>query len=190
MHDAAKEKVGTDPGQFRQLYDRYNRPLYTFFANRGFRPEECRELLQETFFRAFRSADRFREEAGPFTWLMSIARNVWLEEERNRARLKRSAEELSLETIQQERGFDSTDDDTGGQLQRLLEQEQGGLILEAMAELPEQMRYCVELRVCQELRYREIAAAMQISIGTVKSQLSEARVRLKTRLATHFSVKL
>ena len=190
MYDAVKKLVSADPESFRQLYDRYNRPLYTFFANRGFTSEECREMLQESFFRAFRSVSRFREEAGPFTWLMSIARNVWLEEERKRARLKRSAKEVSLEAILQERDFDSVDGGADGQLRLLLEEEQGWLVQEAMDDLPDQMRYCVELRVCQELRYREIAEAMQISIGTVKSQLSEARARLRARLAGHFSVEL
>jgi RNA polymerase sigma-70 factor (ECF subfamily) len=53
----------------------------------------------------------------------------------------------------------------------------------ALQDLPEQMRRCFILRFDQQLRYREIAAVMQISIQTVKSHLHQARERLKAILA-------
>ena len=49
------------------------------------------------------------------------------------------------------------------------------------------MRRCVVLRLHQDLKYREIAEAMQVSINTVRSQLFEAKTRLRHRLADHFS---
>lgn len=182
--------AGGERRSFRELYDQFNRPIYNFFANRRFRPEECRDLVQETFFRAFRASNGFRGEAKPSTWLMSIAKNVWLEEERSRSRLKRSAEEVSLETMRGEWGFDAASDEPDRQLRQFLEQEQVKLLQEALEELPNQMRSCIRLRICQELRYREIAEVMQTSIGTVKSQLAEARLRLRARLAAHFSVEV
>lgn len=174
----------------RELYERFNRPIYNYFANQQFLPEECRDLVQETFFRAFRAAERFRGDAEATTWLWGIAKNVWLEAERSRRRLKRAAEEVSLETLQESCGFDATDGNGNSQLDECLDEEQIRLLHEALHELPAQMRSCVQLRIFQELRYREIAEVMRTSIGTVKSQLSDARERLRSRLSSYFAIEV
>ena len=56
-----------------------------------------------------------------------------------------------------------------------------------MAALPAQMRRCVELRVHQDLRYKEIADLMQVSIDTVKAHLYQARQQLKGKLSGYFA---
>ena len=183
-------QIAAESGAIRELYERFNRPIYNFFANRRFEPEECRDMVQETFFRAFRAAERFRGDAEAITWLWSIAKNVWLEAERSRSRLKRAAQEVSLDALRQESGFDTANSNGNSQLDRCLEEEQIRLLHEALQKLPPQMRSCVRLRIFQELRYREIAEVMQTSIGTVKSQLADARERLRSRLSPHFSIEL
>lgn len=171
-----------------ELYQRFNRPIYSFFANRGFGAEECRDMVQETFLRAFRGVECFRGDAEATTWLWSIAKNVWLETRRKRSRLKRSAQEVSLEILRLESGFDPQEHLENSQLGQIIKEEQIALLHEALHLLPPQMRNCVRLRVFQELRYREIAEVMQISIGTVKSQLADARERLRSRLSPHLSI--
>ncbi|NJL28281.1 MAG: sigma-70 family RNA polymerase sigma factor [Thermoanaerobaculia bacterium] len=174
----------------RELHERFSSPIYNFFANRHFDPEECRDLVQETFFRAFRTAEHFRGDAEAFTWLWAIAKHVWLEADRSRHRLKRAAEEVSLEALQEELGFDATDDHGNNQLDEYLDEERTRLLREALQELPTQMRSCMQLRIFQELGYREIADVMRTSIGTVKSQLSDARERLRSRLSSHFAIEV
>src|SRR6185295_123541 len=71
---------------------------------------------------------------------------------------------------------------TSGPLAGLLADEQVGRLRQALQDLPPQMRRCVLLRIDQNLKYREIAGVMQISIDTVKSQLSQARDRLGREL--------
>ena len=59
-------------------------------------------------------------------------------------------------------------------------------MFEALQRLPERMRRCVMLRIHGELKYREIAVLMKISIQTVKSQLSQAQDRLSQELVPYF----
>jgi len=61
------------------------------------------------------------------------------------------------------------------------------LLSSALAQLPPQMRRCVELRFGQELKYREIAAVMKISVDTVKSHLFQAREHLRQIVGEHFA---
>ncbi|MEO1369447.1 MAG: sigma-70 family RNA polymerase sigma factor [Acidobacteriota bacterium] len=180
---------GRNLAKFRGLYERYGKQVYAFFANRGFAVDDCRDLVQETFFRAFKASGSFREESQVATWLLSIAKNVFREEMRNRSRLKRAGTTLSLEALQVDSGFDQPAP-ASEPLGELLASEETALLQAALGDLPEAMRSCVQLRLVQGLRYREIAEVLQISVGTVKSQLSEARRRLKGKLKPSYSADL
>ena len=69
---------------------------------------------------------------------------------------------------------------------RAITREQLGILQGALAELPEQMRQCVCFRLQGDLKYREIAEVMQISIQTVKSHLHHAKKRLRPMLEPYF----
>ena len=177
---------------FQQLYESYQLQIYSFFANRGFSREECRDLTQETFLAAFGSRGRFRGRSSLETWIFAIATNIWRSTLRSRKRIKRSAQVVSLEAM--------GDDDTTSaatlaeeisteseSLEKLLADERIRLLYDALGELPEQMRHCAILRLRQGLKYQEIAEVLKISINTVRSQLFHAREKLRQRLADHFT---
>ncbi len=177
---------------FHWLYEEYNRPIYGFFANRGCSREECRDLIQETFLAAFRSRGRFRGDSTFETWLFSIAMNVWRSTLRDCKRLKRDAQVISLDLMveggQHQEAEDLFEDgsEESRPLEKVLANERTRLVRDALNDLPEQMRCCVVLRLSQDLKYREIAAVMQVSINTVRSQLFDAREKLRDRLAELF----
>ena len=177
---------------FKGLYDRYNRPIYTFFANRGLSREESRDLTQETFLAAFRGWRRFRGESSPETWIFSIAMNIWRSSLRDRRRIKRRAQEISLEGMREGPvsegllGLLPNANEEDRPLQRFLADERVRLLHNALDDLPDRMRQCVVLRLGQDLKYHEIAQVMQVSINTVRTQLFVARKKLKDQLADHF----
>ncbi len=180
-----------ETGDFEHLFERFYRPVSYFFANRGFSDDECRDLTQETFLGVYRGIGRFRRDASVETWLFTIAGNIWRNALRSRSAEKRDAKEVSLAALiddgEQIVGDPAADAGAGGPLDDALTSERLRCLREAMAELPPQMRRCMLLRVDQDMKYREIAAVLQISVDTVKSQLFQARERLKTRLAAHFA---
>ena len=178
--------------EFRRLFLRHFQPVFSFFLRRGFPHEECRDLAQETFLRVYRGIGRFRGEASFQTWLFQIATNLWLNEVRHNMAEKRESVEVSLEQEAEKRRSMLADRRLPGQAQPsgpldgLLADEKRRMMREAFGTLPPQMRRCVLLRIDQNLKYREIAAVMQISIDTVKSQISQARDRLGTELGRYF----
>jgi RNA polymerase sigma-70 factor (ECF subfamily) len=129
--------------------------------------------------------DSFRHDASVETWLFTIAANVWRNEVRSRTASKREGREVPLEGLAESPGALSTElHEADDPLAGLLEEERAGLLREALDELPAQMRRCLLLRLDQELKYREIAQVLQVSIETVKSQLFQARERLRQRLVS------
>lgn len=180
-----------DERQLEQLYREYNRLVYSLFVAAGFSAEEARDLVQETFLAAHRGRDQFRGHASPKTWLLSIAKNIGAGTHRDRSRLKRRGQLVPLEASDDTASDSVVDhladlDPRGQPQQRLLADEQSRLLWNALDELPTKMRRMVILRLGNSLKYQEIADVLQVSINTVRSQLFEARGKLRDRLAEHF----
>lgn len=181
--------------EFAELFEDYAPAVSCFFARRGFPPEDCRDLTQETFLKAYRGLARFRAEAGLETWILRIAANVWKNTLRSRQADKRSAARtVPLEEAGPLPGAlarvagPAREDATPAPLDRVIRGEERRMLREAVEELPPRMRRSVLLRVDQGLKYREIATIMAVSVDTVKTQLHQARQRLRDRLCDHFSV--
>jgi RNA polymerase sigma-70 factor (ECF subfamily) len=175
-----------DPESFRLLFHQYYRLVISFFLKRGISPDESEELTQETFLRVYKSMPTFRGESRFGTWLFQITANVYKNYCRTRATQKRDAQEVSLE----EPGgpADSTwESGETGPLDGVLADERSKMLRQAFDGLPPQMRHCVLLRVNQDLKYREIADRMGVSIDTVKAHLFQARQILKSKLGGYFN---
>jgi RNA polymerase sigma-70 factor, ECF subfamily len=169
---------------FRLLFDRYHWPLVRFFEGRGFSTEECQDLVQETFLRAYRGIEGFRGDSLLGHWLFRIAHNTSLKALRRGATAKRAGATVSWEETEGEGSLPVPPHgaETPAPLRRLLTGERRELLSQAIAGLPAQMRRCVRLRVFQDLDYAEIAEVLQISPSTVKVQMFKARKRLQVEL--------
>jgi len=146
--------------------------------------EEARDLTQETFLRAFQSVGRFRGEADLRTWLYRIAIN----QARNRWRWwrrRRRDATVSLDTPQGQ-----TDQPLAATLaetsenpeQRTLAHEREVALRGALGKLGVAYRETVILRDIEGFTYEEIAATLEINVGTVKSRLARGRQELRRRL--------
>ena len=148
-------------------------------------PEEARDLTQETFLRAFQSINRFRGDSTLKTWIYRIAIN----QARNRWRWWRRRRRDATVSL------DATDDQRETPLaatlpnahslnpeQETLAREREGQLRDALLGLRQSYREAVVLRDVEGFSYEEIAAALQISIGTVKSRISRGRLELRKKL--------
>jgi RNA polymerase sigma-70 factor (ECF subfamily) len=179
------------PEEFHRQYEQFLPAVIAFFRRQGFPLEEARDLAQDTFVRAFNGLPGFRGEAAFKTWVLKIAANVWRNELRARAAQKREAPRVPLDeapdsALAEGSGMGAADGNDGP-YDALWEQQRRDLVRVALQDLPPQMQRCMLLHVGGDLKYREIAAVMKISIGAVKSQLHEARERLKSRLGRQLS---
>jgi RNA polymerase sigma-70 factor, ECF subfamily len=168
---------------FQTLVESYYRQVRYYFAKRGFSDEDARDLTQETFFGVYRGLPRFRRDARFDTWLYQIAANMSLKALRDRNVQKRRMEtearsmtDLPREVAQPTKATEPAP------LGRVLAEERRQRLRRAIATLPVKMRTCLAMRVYQDLSYREIAAAMRLSVETVKAHLYQARQRLKQEL--------
>lgn len=170
-----------------RLFRTYYRPLLRFFRRRGFSPADCEEMAQETFLKIHGGLDDFRGDARVRNWVFVIATNVYRNELRRRGAARRRAPEVPLDE-----GGDAEADgvDAGrhravaqapSQHRRVAARQQVAAVSSALGHLPPRMRRIFELRMVSDLKYAEIASALEISIQTVKSQIHQARRRLQER---------
>lgn len=181
--------------EFAEVFEEQASAIHSFFARRGFGPEDCSDLTQETFLRAYHGLARFGDEAEIRSWILRIAQNVWKNALRSRDAEKRSVSKtVSLEEITSRAGplanlsAPPGHDKASNPLEGVMRSELQRLLREAVEELPPKMRRCVLLRLDRGLKYQEIATLMSISVDTVKVQLYQARQRLKDQLSHHFAL--
>ena len=175
---------------FHWLFNRHHAQILRFFRRKGFDPEACRDLTQDTFVSVYKGLKDLRQEEQFESWLFAIAHNVWCSLIESRSAQKRSAMVLSLD------GEEESDDrlpiasrladQSADPLTVALEKEKLEKLREALQHLPQQMRRCAQLRVVHDLSYVEIAALMGISVNTVKAHLHQAQKALRTQLSSYF----
>jgi RNA polymerase sigma-70 factor (ECF subfamily) len=189
VFDPVRLELG-EPGEDAEelLLKKYQRRIQRFFAKKGISEEEARDLTQETFLRVYRTGAQLDNRQQLEAWLLEVADNVRSNALRARTALKRTAVVVSL---------DEPDENGAPRREVASENEQGpeadaiakekiALLRQALGELPDQMRRCVLLRVHQDLKYKEIATTMNVSIDTVKTHLHNAKARLRDLLEPHF----
>jgi len=167
-------------GSFRFLYQTYFRAIERFFARKGLSPEDCLDLTQETLIGIYKGLDGYEHRQRFSAWLYRIATTVHLKRLRTAATAKRAVVEVSRDGMEHP---EATLAVPGPQLDGLLDAERWRALKAAVAELPEQMRDCLTLRLYHQLSYGEIATVKKISIETVKAHLFRARKKLQEKLA-------
>jgi RNA polymerase sigma-70 factor (ECF subfamily) len=174
-----------DAAAFEQLVNERSGEIYGLLYRLTENSEEARDLTQETFLRAFQSIGHFRGDADLKTWIYRIAIN----QARNRWRWWRRRHRDSTVSI------DSTDVDGRPTLvtalransssdpeQATLARERESALRTALSSVRRVYREAVVLRDIEGFSYEEIAATLEISVGTVKSRLARGRQELRRKL--------
>lgn len=158
---------------FRQLVEAYQAPVYRLALRMcGGDAALAEDAAQEAFLAAWRGLPRFRGDSRLSTWLYRLTTNAaidWLRREK-RHRGMDDVTELELP------------DDGPGPQDQAEQAEAQQAVRRALGQLSEEHRQVLLLRYMQELDYAEIAAALEISEGTVKSRISRAKMRLRELL--------
>ncbi len=171
----------------RLIFERFYPWVRRFFSRFGYSAQDCEDMAQETFGQAFHRLDSFRGEGSFKSWLFATAANLHRNENRRRRRVKRDAPEVSIDE-RDESGVLLREPEAPEPLpsERAYRDERRQALTRAMSGLPPQMRQVLQLRVDQDLKYREIAAVLQISVETVKAHLFQARQRLRSELGEEY----
>ena len=184
---AALERVGVETDlSFEEIFTRYNSMVFGLaFHILGDR-EEALDVSQEVFLTIYRKMDTFRGESSLKTWIYCIAANRAANRFRWWNRLRRrgtvSLEEHLSKSPNPEIFFNLTSTVKSPE-EALMEQEERAEIEHMLMELPVQQRMAIIMRDIEGLSYEEIAEALQLSLGTVKSRISRGRELLKHRFS-------
>ena len=154
-----------DEDAFAILIRRYQDSMFNFFRSMGL-ADGAEDAAQETFLRIYRFRHRYEPKATFRTFIYAVARNVCFDAFRKRKRQEQGLEELQLEALAEGASPPAGDD-------------QLAMAEELLYSLPEAMREVVVLSVYQGLRYEEIATALEIPVGTVKSRMFHALLKLR-----------
>jgi len=163
----ARARAG-DEGALTALVDRYQRRVYALIARMLVgRASQVEDLAQEVFVKVLIGLPRFdpRGPAKLSSWILTVATRACLDVLKSK---RPPVEELP-------ESLPSPSDPEGETAQRQM----GRRVEAAMARLPEDMRAVIVLRAYHDFDYDEIAAALGIEVGTVKSRLGRARIALK-----------
>ncbi|MBA3515627.1 MAG: sigma-70 family RNA polymerase sigma factor [Pyrinomonadaceae bacterium] len=174
-----------DASAFETLVAERSREIYGLLYRLTENSEEARDLTQETFLRAFQSIEHFRGEADLRTWIYRIAIN----QARNRWRWwrrRRCESTVSLDSADEwgNNPLAGTFPADSGNTpeQETLAHERERLLRAALITLGCAYREAVILRDIEGLSYEEVAAALRVSVGTVKSRLARGRSELRRKL--------
>ena len=138
------------------------------------------DISQESFIKAYRSIDSFREESAFYTWLYRITANTAKNYLVSKGRRKESSiSELSIS--ENEDFFELPTNDSPEQI--LMAQSLKDTIYDALSGLPEDTRTALSLREFEGLNYEEIAEIMNCPVGTVRSRIFRGREALENLIS-------
>jgi RNA polymerase sigma-70 factor (ECF subfamily) len=159
---------------WEDLVKTHTRRVYSICLRFTCREQEAQDLTQEVFLRVFRTVKSFRAGEGSFTvWLTRLTRNLLIDNYR-RTKSERVTDSIEdqLPMLEEKTAIESRTDAI------LAGREASEVLQGALAKLSPELREAVILRDLEGMEYREIAGALGVPEGTVKSRLNRGRTEL------------
>lgn len=161
------------------LYDRWMRALYSLVFHLLKDPDEAEDIVEETFWQAWRKASSYEPSKGAVsTWLLTIGRRKALD----RLRAKKRQNEDPIETDQHFADLPSPENDPSQDAEGKELREH---VRSALRDLPDEQREALELGYFKGMSQSEIADATGQPLGTVKTRMRLAMQKLREPLSMH-----
>ncbi|HVL40208.1 MAG TPA: sigma-70 family RNA polymerase sigma factor [Fimbriimonadaceae bacterium] len=170
-----------DRSAFNLLIKKHEKRAYQYAFRLTSNPEECSDVVAEAFVRVYSALHNFKGQSAFTTWFYRILTNCFLDIRKREKSRPATSLEAALQT-------------PDGELERQIEDpspsphhdaeksERERCIERAVAQLPEYQRAMIVMYHAEMMSYEEIAEALDLPIGTVKSRLNRARLSLREQL--------
>ena len=159
---------------FEELYNAYYMQVYSYLVALSKNKELSEEITQKAFFKAFTSSKKYRGEASEFTWLCTIAKNLYIDELRARKRIEIGAETgVSTSTLNQT-DFDITPS--------LVDEDSAFRIHQVLHALEEPYKEIFQLRVFGELSFAKIGMIFGKSENWARVTYHRARLKIQEKM--------
>ena len=173
--------IAGDAAAWEEIVQKFNRRIYNIcyrFTGSG---DEAEDLTQEVFIKIYRTLGSYDAERGAFlTWVATMARNLLVDHFRKKKQ-DRITDSLEEPITKEENGLSLSEklpDAAPSPDARLQTQETQTMVQRALRKLSPELREAVILRDLQDMDYREIAIALKVPEGTVKSRINRGRGEL------------
>jgi RNA polymerase sigma-70 factor (ECF subfamily) len=184
-HDLVVRAQKGSEKAYRELLERYQRPVFSLIYRMVRDREQAEDLSQETFVRVFNHIDRYDPAYKFSSWIFKIATNLTIDWMRKKevptvsidgSRYATTSDEIEASTITVE-----SKDETPEEL--LIARELGNEIEQAITRLRPEYKTAILLRHVEDRPYEEIAQIMSLPLGTVKTYIHRGRKELQEMLA-------
>jgi RNA polymerase sigma-70 factor (ECF subfamily) len=169
---------------FRELVRRYERPVFTLVYRMVRDRELAEDLAQDAFVKVLNHIDRYSPEFKFSSWIFKIANNVAIDHLRRRRldTISMDGSPHAATAADVEASAFDLEADQENALDELEARELGSAIEQAIARLRPEYRSCIMLRHVEGRSYEEIAATLDLPLGTVKTYIHRARHELRRAL--------
>lgn len=174
---AEKDKI------YQEQFVPYADALYRFALKLVADTDEAKDLLQETFLKAYRFFDYYEIGTNAKAWLFRILKNTFINDYRKKSKQPHKVDYKEVEEYYKEEA--AAVDLRNKSVQDAI----GDEVANAVNELPVEFRTIIILCDLEEFTYEEMAKILDIPIGTVRSRLHRARNMLKIKLKEYASKK-
>lgn len=174
-----KRAIKGDQDAYKDLMDKYQKPLYFHVLKMVRNHEQVEDLVQEAFMKAFNNLDSYNTNYAFSTWLYRITTNHTIDYLRKK-KLNTTSINEPVKTRDGEMEIQISDE---AETDRdIIRKERKTIIHNAINNLPKKYRRVIEMRHLQELSYQEIAEQLDLPLGTVKAHIFRAREMLYKEL--------
>ena len=173
--------VSGDAAAWQEIVQRYHRRIYNICYRFAGSADDAQDLTQEVFIKMYRTLSSYDVERGAFmTWVTTITRNLLVDHFR-KSKQDRVTDSLDATPSEHEDSMPLVEQIQDKSLppdSRVQSRETGETVHHALQKLSPDLREAVILRDLQDLDYREIATALKVPEGTVKSRINRGRAEL------------
>lgn len=164
-----------DQAAYRRVFNHFAPRVKSYLLGLKLNPEQADDVLQEVMIAVWNKADSYRpEKAAVSTWIFTIARNKHIDRiRRHKYQTYETAEDDAPEA-------DAPESDLADQQLLTLQRKQA--VQAALSELPEEQKTVISMSFLRDMAHGEIAAALDLPLGTVKSRIRLGFQRLRQEL--------
>jgi RNA polymerase sigma-70 factor (ECF subfamily) len=178
--------VAGDAVAWEEIVQRFNRRIFNICFRFTGSQDDAQDLAQEVFIKIYRTLNSYDMDKGAFmTWVATLTRNLLVDHFR-KSRQDRLTDSMEEPVSSEDEGLNiaARIEDTGPSPDaRLQTREAQEMVQSALQKLSPELREAVILRDLQDMDYREIAHALKVPEGTVKSRINRGRTELARLLA-------
>ncbi len=173
-----KSALKGDMQSFEELIYQYEKKVYNVALRVFKNPEDAKDISQDVFIKIYKNLDKFDNKSSFSTWIYRITTNTCIDELRKR----KGKETVSIDNdIEDDEGRFKREfaDNEPTPEEKVISKEGESEIIKSMNTLSDEHRTIIVMRDIEGLSYTEISEIIGVSIGTVKSRISRARLQLK-----------